>query len=327
MMDADIVETEDKIDDTIYIVSDLEERAVHTSSVVENSEIQNIGPNRYLKTTDDGTGFECVDGGGDEGGKTGQNSIKKSDENYDTSWGNLLEVSKKGMTAQQNTESSKSNLICIFTDESEIENSEQLPRADLVDQQIIADVFAENNESFILTDEIEQIVEELPIATRKNYGLIKIGDGINDDGGKISVDEIGFASKENFGLVKIGSGVSDNDGEISVQPIGIASASAFGVVKLGADFSLNANGAMEIAKNGDEEMVIYDLAKTKIVHNGIVDLEENIAIYRAFLNEDLQFSFHMTFEPEADFSFWLEIISDGEHLDVWSRIVEVEKMW
>jgi hypothetical protein len=71
---------------------------------------------------------------------------------------------------------------------------------------------------------------------------------------------------------------------------------------------------MEIAKNGDEDMVIYDLAKMKIVQNGIVDLEENVAIYRAFLNEDLQFSFYMAFEPEADFSFWLEIISDGEHL-------------
>jgi hypothetical protein len=61
-------------------------------------------------------------------------------------------------------------------------------------------------------------------------------------------------------------------------------------------------------------MVIYDLAKMKIVNNGIVDLEENIAIYRAFLNEDLQFSFNIGFEPESDFSFWLEIISDGLHL-------------
>jgi hypothetical protein len=314
MIDADIVETEEKINDTIYIVSDLENRAVHAATAVDKSEIQNIAPSRYLKTTDDGTGFECVEGGGDEGGKTGQNSIKKSDENYDTGWSDLLEVSKKGMTVQQNSETARSNWICIFTDESEIENSEQLPKSDLVNHQIIESVFAERNESFILTDEIEQIVEELPIATRQNYGLVKIGDGINDDSGKISLDEIGFASKENFGLVRIGSGIDEYNATIAVQPIGVASAATFGVVKLGEDFALNANGTMEIAKNGDDEMVIYDLAKTKIVHNGIVDLEENIAIYRAFLNEDLQFSFQMAFEPEADFSFWLEIISDGEHL-------------
>jgi hypothetical protein len=315
MIDADLVETEEKVDDTIYIVSDLENRAVHASAAIENSEIQNIAPSRYLKTTDDGTGFECVEGGGDEGGKIDQNSIKKSDKNYDTGWGNLFDVSKKGMTIQQNAEASMSNQTHMYMDAAEIENAEQLPKADLVNQQITDDVFAENNESFILRDEIEQIIgSNVTLATRKNYGFVKIGDGINDDGEKISVDEIGFASKENFGLVKIGDGIGENNEAIAVQPIGVASATTFGVVKLGADFALNTNDEMEVVKTGDEEMVIYDLAKMKIVSNGIVNLEENIAIYRAFLNEDLQFSFYMAFEPQADFSFWLEIISDGEHL-------------
>jgi hypothetical protein len=314
MIDADVIETEGKIGDTIYKVSDLENRAVHVATAVENSEIQNIAPSRYLKTTDDGTGFECVEGGGDEGGKTGQNSIKKSNDNYDTGWGNLLEVSKNGMTVQQNAESSKSNQTHVYSSDAEIENAEQLPRADLVNQQITENAFAENNESFILKHSVEQVSEEIEIATRKNYGFAKIGDGIEIIDGKITGSSVTLASKENFGLIKIGDGIDEDEAIIAVQPIEIASATIFGVIKLGSDFSLNANGAMEIAKNGDEEMVIYDLAKTKIVSNGIVDLEENIAIYRAFLNEDLQFSFHMTFEPEADFSFWLEIISDGEHL-------------
>jgi hypothetical protein len=311
-IDADIVETENKIDDTLYKVSDLENRAVHAATAVENSEIQNIAPSRYLKTTDDGKGFECVDGGGDEGGKTNQNSIKKSDENYDTGWGDLSEVSKNGMMIQQNAEISRSNETHIFANETD--EASRFPKVNLTNQQITADVFAENNESFVIRDEIEQIFEKIEIATRKNYGLVKIGDGINDDTGKISVNEIGIASKENFGLVKIGDGINDDGETISVQPVGIASTTAFGVVKLGADFALNANGAMEIDKNGDEEMVIYDLAKMKIVSNGLIDLEENIAIYRAFLNEDLIFSFNRNFTPESDFSFWLEIISDGKHL-------------
>jgi hypothetical protein len=108
------------------------------------------------------------------GGKTGQNSIKKSDGNYDTGWGDLLEVSKNGMTAQQNAETAKPNQTHIYMSAAEIENSEQLPRTDLVNQQITENVFCENNGSFILNDEIEQIVEELPIATRKNYDFVKL---------------------------------------------------------------------------------------------------------------------------------------------------------
>jgi hypothetical protein len=324
MIDADIVETENKIDDAIYILLDLEERAVHTSAAVENSEIQNIAPNRYVKTTDDGTGFECVEGGGDEGGKAGQCSVKKSDENYDTGWGDIWEISKNGMTLQQNVEISKASHTYIFSDETEIDNAAQFPCADLIDQQIIGDVFAENNESFILCDSIEQISEVIPIATRYNFGLVKIGPGINDNNGEISIDKIGFASKENFGLVKIGGGIDDNDGEMSVPEIGIASITTFGVIKLGADFALNENGEMEMAEITSSEPVIYGLAKMKIVSNGIVDLEENVAVYRTFLNEDLQFSFSIGFEPEADFSFILEIISDGEHVVSFDASVPTE---
>jgi hypothetical protein len=267
----------------------------------------------YLKTTDDGTGFECVEGGGDEGGKVGQNSIKKSDDNYDIGWGDLREVSKKGMAIQQNSESAKPNQTHIYTDAVEIENAEQFSRADLTNQQITESVFTESNESFILKNSVEQITEEIPIATNLNYGFVKIGENINNNGGKISIEVQGLTSKVNFGLTKIGSGLDDNDGVMSKEPVENASTTTFGMVKLGKDFVINKDGATEVVK-GDNEMVIYDLAKKKIVSNGIVDLEENTGIYRTFLNEDLQFSFNIGFEPESDFSFILEIISDGSHL-------------
>jgi hypothetical protein len=320
MIDADVVETEGIVNSRVSIADDLEDRAVRASTAMGNPEIQNIAPNRYLKTTDDSSGFECVDGGGDEGGKAGQGSIKKSDDNYDTIWGNILEVSSKGMTILQNAEFCKSNETHIFADEiDETGEAARFPRADLVNRQNTENIFAERNESYILRNEIEQIIgSNVTLATHENYGFVKLGDGINDDNGKISADGCAVASKENFGLAKIGDNIDESDGVISVQPIGVATSTIFGAIKLGEDFSLNANEEMEVVEiedgEGESEMVIYDLAKMKIVYNGIVELEENIAIYRAFLNEDLVFSFHLDFEPEADFSFILEIISDGEHL-------------
>jgi hypothetical protein len=315
-IDADIVETKNKIDDTTYVVSDLKNRVVHTSVAVENSEIQNIAPNRYLITNENG--FECVEGGGDKGGKTSQVSIKRSDDNFDTIWGNILEVSTRGMTIQQNAEFSRSNETHIFANKTDkTGEASRFPRADLVNQQITSDAFSENNESYILRDSIEQIIgSDIMLATRENFGFIKIGDGIiSDNDGEISADGYGLASKTEFGLVKIGSNIEVHEGEINwFGEVFVASTTTFGVVKLGADFAINENGATEVVKNGDDEMVIYDLTKMKIVSNGIVDLEENIAIYRAFLNEDLVFSINIDFDPASDFSFWLEIISDGEHI-------------
>ncbi|GHU13944.1 hypothetical protein FACS189449_09950 [Alphaproteobacteria bacterium] len=318
MIDDDVSKTEEKIDDTIYIVSNLENRVVRAPAVVENSEIQNITPNRYVKITDDGNGFECVEGGGESGGKAGQCSIKKSEDNYDTIWGNILEVSPKGMTVYQNSGVCQSNETHIFADEiDETGEAALFPRADMVNQQIVEDTLAESNESFVLKNSIEQANEsqdETVAASRYNYGFVKIGDGITDNGGEISADGYGFASKENYGLIKIGDGISNNDEEISIPTIEMASNSTFGVTKLGVDFSLNTNGEMEVIETISGEPVIYKLAKMKIIHNGIVDLEENIAVYRTFLNEDLQFSFNVGFEPQDDFSFILEIISDAEHM-------------
>ena len=90
MIDDDVKNTEEEIEELSEMVSDLENRSVHLNYAVENSEIQNISANRYLVVNQNGNGFECLDGGGDAGGKLGQCSIKKTDSNFDTAWGNIV---------------------------------------------------------------------------------------------------------------------------------------------------------------------------------------------------------------------------------------------
>lgn len=45
-----------------------------------------------------------------------------------------------------------------------------------------------------------------------------------------------------------------------------------------------------------------------------MELEENIVVYQAFLNEDILFSVIICLKSHDDFSFILEIISEGEHI-------------
>ncbi|MBQ3565012.1 MAG: hypothetical protein IJA14_02565, partial [Alphaproteobacteria bacterium] len=87
MIDDDVTNTEEGIEELSETVSDLENRAVHLPYSVENSEIQNISANRYLVVNSGGDGFECLDGGGDAGGKLGQCSVKKTGANFDAAWG------------------------------------------------------------------------------------------------------------------------------------------------------------------------------------------------------------------------------------------------
>ena len=139
MIDDDVKNTEEKIEALSETVSDLENRSVHLPYAVENSEIQNISANRYLVVNSDGDGFECLDGGGDVGGKLGQCSIKKTNENFDTAWGNILDVSKNGMTIQENSETSRANETHIYADVTEIENDKQLPKIELTNCQAKSD--------------------------------------------------------------------------------------------------------------------------------------------------------------------------------------------
>ncbi len=312
MIDSDVKNTEEKIEKLSETVSDLENRAVHLPYSVENSEIQNISANRYLVVNSDGDGFECLDGGGDAGGKLGQCSIKKTNENFDTAWGNILDVSKNGMTIQENSETSQANETHIFKDETEIENDKQLPKVKLTNYRAKSDLGPENNSSVIFCDEIENISEEISIATHENFGLVKIGEGLDVNEGTISAPIISKATTEEFGIIKTGDGLKNNDGTISRNEINPATFSNFGVVKLGENLSINSFGEMEIGDMASNA-TIYNLGNVKICNNGIIDLEEHLQ-YRLFITEDLVLQFKTDFEPSNDFSFVLEIISDGTHL-------------
>ena len=313
MIDDDVKNTEEKIEALSETVSDLENRSVHLPYAVENSEIQNISANRYLVVNSDGDGFECLDGGGDVGGKLGQCSIKKTNENFDTAWGNILDVSKNGMTIQENSETSRANETHIFKDEIEIENEQQLPKVELTNCQAKSDLDSENNSSVIFCDDAEEIEEQIQIATCENFGLVKIGDGFSNDAGTISTQVILKATEEDFGIVKVGDGLQNNNGMISRDEINPATFSNFGVIKLGGNLSINQSGEMEI---GDmtTAATIYNLGNVKIVQKGIVDLEEQTLQYRMFITEDLVVQFKAAFDPQSDFSFVLEIVSDGTHL-------------
>ena len=313
MIDGDVKNTEEKIEELSETVSDLENRAVHCSNAIENSEIQNFSANRYLVVNQNGDGFKCLDGGGDAGGFSGQCSIKKTNTNFDTAWGNILEISKNGMTLQENSETSQGNETHIYADETEIENDEQLPKVELTNCQAKSDFNAENNESVIFCDDAEEIEEQIQIATCENFGLVKIGDGFSNDAGTISTQVILKATEEDFGIVKVGDGLQNNNGMISRDEINPATFSNFGVIKLGGNLSINQSGEMEI---GDmtNAATIYNLGNVKIVQKGIVDLEEQTLQYRMFITEDLVVQFKAAFDPQSDFSFVLEIVSDGTHL-------------
>ena len=313
MIDDDVKNTEERIEELSGTVSDLENRAVHLPYSVENSEIQNISANRYLVVNQNGDGFECLDGGGDAGGELGQCSIKKTDSNFDTAWGNILEISKNGMTPQENSETSQANETHIYVDEAEIENDEQLSKVELTNCQAKSDFNAENNSSVIFCDGTEEIEEEIQIATRENFGLVKIGDGFSNNAGTISAPIISKATENNFGIIKIGDGLVNNNGTISRDELNPATFSNFGIVKLGDNLSINSAGEMEIG-NMASNATIYSLGNIKICNNGIIDLEEQTLQYRMFVTEDLVVQFRTDFEVQDDFSFVLEIVSDGTHL-------------
>ena len=313
IIDDDVTNTKEEIEKLSETVSDLENRAVHLPYSVENSEIQNVLANRYLVVNSEGDGFECLDGGGDAGGISGQCSIKKTDSNFDTAWGNILEISKNGMTPQENSETSKVNETHIYVDEAEIENDEQLPKVELTNCQAKSDLDAGNNLSVIFKDEVEEIENASQIATNLNYGFIKVGDGISIDNGTISAPIITKATEDHFGIMKTGDGLVNNNGTISRDALTHATFSNFGIVKLGDNLSINQSGEMEICDMANAA-TIYNLGNVKICNNGIVDLEEQTLQYRMLVTEDLVIQFQTNFEAQDDFSFVLEIVSDGTHL-------------
>lgn len=148
-IDDDIKTNENQIGELEERVADLGNRVIHFPNSESNTEIQNFAANRYLIVNQDGDGLECLEGGGNAGGKLNQSSIKKSDRNFDTAWGDILSISKNGVTIQENSETSQGNEVHILVDEVEIENDEQLPKVELTNCRAKSDLESINNESVI----------------------------------------------------------------------------------------------------------------------------------------------------------------------------------
>jgi len=312
-VDADIHSVEEAIPALSDRVPEVQDTVLCVESNLANSEIQNIEANRYLVVNRNGDGFECVESGGEPGGKTGQCSIKKSDKNVDIAWGNILDVSKNGMTIQENAETGKKNETHIFVDETEIENSEQLPRVNLTNCQILSDTVLDSNSSVIVCDEIEKVEESLELATNQNYGFVKVGYGFTNNEGTISAQIVPVAEEDSVGIIKAGNGLDVENGVISRADIDPATFSKYGVVKFGHNLSSNQNGEMEINEMANAA-TIYNLGHIKVCNNGIVELEEATLHYRMFVTEDLLIQFIIDFVVLDDFSFVLELVSDGTHL-------------
>ena len=311
-IDTNVSNLEAKTAATSEIVGDVEDTLIHTDQIT-NGEITNIAPNRFLIVNDDGNGFTCVDGGGTSGGKTGQCTIKRTDEDYDTIYGDIWSVSRDGTIPQMNSEKGCANCLDIFCDESEIENAEQFPKVNSKTMQSTQDFEAESNSSIILKNEIEQEEDVVELATNQNYGLIKVGTGIDVSNGIILTDIITAANKNHLGYVKVGGGIDVEDGVISVAEIDVATNSTKGVIKIGEDFELNSDGEMELKDMADAS-IIYKLDQIKQCENGNVDLEERKLIYRLLVTSDLAIQINENFVPTQDYTFILELISDGTHL-------------
>ena len=310
-IDSDISSLESEISQTKNSATKLSAKTV--CSNIENAEIYEIAPNRFLTVNELGNGFVCVDGGGASGGKTAQCCVKKSDKDFDMAYANIFEISKNGVVTRSNIGDGESGNFHVFCNENEIDNDEQFPKANLKNNISICDFESESNDVFLVTNEIEQFCKTDEIATNLNYGTVKIGDGISVNDGEISSKEIKTACKTRFGIIKPGSGIEIENGVLSAQKIHEADRENFGLVKLGSHFEINENGETEVAEMADAS-IIYKLSQTKSVLNGNVDLEEKTLIYRAVVTEDLVFSFTLGFVPTNDFTFILEIISDGEHI-------------
>ena len=114
-IDTDISNLEAKTAAIAEIVGVAEDTIIRSNQIIKG-EITNIAPNRFLIVNNDGNGFTCVDGGGTSGGKTGQCTIKRTDEDYDTIYGDIWDVSRDGTIPQMNSENGCANCLDIFCD-------------------------------------------------------------------------------------------------------------------------------------------------------------------------------------------------------------------
>ena len=277
-IDSDIAELEVKTKNVSTTVKTSASQMLQAN--VASPEIKNISADRFVII--DGSDVDCIDGSGNSGGLQGQCTVKKSNENFDQGWSDILEISANCQTVKVNaTEASGSDTVILCESDN---RSEEL-KPEFVYLQSVSDVEAQNNESVVFVDAIEEAKEVEQLATKFNNGIVKIGDGISVDNGIISAESFSNATKESHGIVQIGSGFSvDNTGTITAQGITHASAEKYGVVKLGSEFTINSEGALTLTTDTTEAS-IYSLGTPKLVENGHINLEEDKAWYRAFVSK------------------------------------------
>jgi hypothetical protein len=318
MIDVDVNACSVALDEIHGTVGELDAKSLRIpSSLVGtvNTELSDLEPRRYVVVNDDATGFSTVEGGGGEGGLTGEILAKRSNANFDTMWIDPRAVLKKTFFVKSvdSTCVLQNNSVIILVDENEIDNSDQLPRVGLTQRQILSDVIVDSQYTYILCDVIDETVpDESDIATATKFGRVMIGPGIGYDNGKIFIPTPVKASTKVFGIVKIGPGLDVEDGVVSAPNYQHADHENYGTVKLGADFKTGNSGELLLANKKQVEEIIYQFSNVDIVQNNCIVPKSNFAKYRLFINEDSMITFDWSqIVIEKDLAFDLEIISDG----------------
>jgi hypothetical protein len=321
MVDADVNACVIAIDGIVETVQELDAKSLRIpSSLVGtvNTELSDLEPRRYIVVNDDATGFSTVEGGGGEGGKTGEVLAKRSDSNFDTMCVDPRAITKKSAVVNEvNADCQlKNNNVVILVDDIEIDNSDQLPRVGLTQRQIISDAIVDSSYTCILCNEIdESALDESDIATREKFGRVMIGPGIDLDNGKISHTPPPKASKTVYGLVKICPGLDVVDGVASAPVYQHADHENYGTVKLSPDFKTGNSGELLLANKKDVEEIIYQTANVGIAQNNCIIIKSSFAKYRLFISEDSLITFDWSqIIIEKDMAFDLEIISDEPYV-------------
>ena len=210
----------------------------------------------------------------------------------------------------------ESNNGVVLVDSLSSDLFDPFPRHGLTQRQITSDETGDVNFSYIVTNKKDAGIDDTSdLASKTNFGRVKIGDGINVDNGVISVKEIGFASKEKAGIVKIGDGINVTDGVISTTEYQQATHDTFGTVKIGDDFKLNAStGALELV--APNESIIYQTANVKVCSNNCIKIDPNYAIYRLFVSSDcvINFDWSELQNPIKDIAFSVELYATDSHV-------------
>ena len=155
MIDEDISECSDSISTLDNAFQNLNSKSLKIPSDFVgqvDTELNNLQPGQYIVVNEDASGFSSVEGGGGEGGKKGEILIKKSDENFDTTWIDPRAILKKAPTVKETTEDLQlpNNGTVILGDVSSTDSTDDVPRHGLTQRQINSDTLADSSYTYIV---------------------------------------------------------------------------------------------------------------------------------------------------------------------------------